>query len=436
MALKQWISCDGRGGLDYSRVSRRRLFLTAGLSTLSWLSSKTSALAQLAVRPSIKESQHTLVVIFLRGGADGLNIVAPYGEDAYYRLRPTLALAKPKDKSTKTGERVLDLNGFFGMHPALGGAYDLFRNGKLSVVHGCGSFDNTHSHFDAMSTMERGLSTSGDSVSSGWLARHLNSCPGPDSPLRAVAFGNVLPDSLRGVPGAVSLESLADYRLEVDPDHHEKIAEALADSYRAKHDELTDSALGTLEAVRRLNNLDPKTYKPRDAVQYPSNDIGQGLKQVAMLIRANVGLEVACLDKGGWDTHVAQGSSTGWQANLLGDLSSALAAFAADMGPDLNRVTTLAMTEFGRRAYENTGLGTDHGHASCMFLMGGAVKGGHVFGNWPGLEAHQLEEPGDLKVTTDYRNVLAEVLNNSMGNRNVESVFPGLHLSYPGISAL
>src|SRR5256714_14417270 len=292
MGVNNWLTCDGFGGQN-ATLSRRKLFLTAGLSSLSWLSSKTSALAQLAMRPSIKESSHVLVVIFPRGGADGLNMIPPYAEDAYYRLRPTLALAKPNDVTAAAKDRALDLNGFFGMHSAMGGAYDLFKSGTLSVVHACGSFDNTHSHFDAMSAMERGLSTSGDSVSSGWLARHLNSSHSGDSPLRAVAFGNVLPDSLRGVPGAVAFESLADYKLEVDASRRAKVEESLSLLYRTQHDDLAASALGTLEAVRRLSALEPDYYKARQGVQYPNSDIAQGLKQAAMLIRANVGLEVA-----------------------------------------------------------------------------------------------------------------------------------------------
>lgn len=445
MNVTDWFSCDGNGGASSPRhagfdspsslLSRRRLFGLAGLGAISWLSSRSSALAQVALRPAPKESRHVLVVVFLRGGADGLNIVAPYREDAYYRLRPTVALAAPTDRGASDKDRLLDLNGFFGLHPAMSSALPLFREGALSFVHACGSFDGTHSHFDAMSTMERGLSTSGDGTSSGWLARHLNatSSPDTDSPLRAVAFGNVLPDSLRGAPGPVALESLSDFHLDVAPERREEIMEALVASYKSAPGLLAAPALGTLEAVKSLNRMDPNSYRPQNGAEYPKSDIAQGLKQVAMLVRGNVGLEVACLDKGGWDTHVAQGGSSGWQAGLVKDLGDALAAFAKDLGQDIGRVTTIVMTEFGRRAYENSGLGTDHGHASCMMLLGGNVQGGKILGEWPGLEEHQLEEPGDLKVTTDYRSVLARILESSLGNRNVGEVFPGFTGGQAGV---
>ncbi|HEY3780921.1 MAG TPA: DUF1501 domain-containing protein [Fimbriimonadaceae bacterium] len=430
-----WWSCDGGGsgkqpavGHEQETFSRRNLFLTAGLGALSWLSTRESALAQLAVNTQ-KQTDEVLVVIFLRGGADGLNVVVPYGEDEYYKLRPSLGIASPRDKTASAKDRALDLNGFFGIHPSMASLLPLYQGGELSFVHAIGSFDQTRSHFDAMSAMERGLPQASGSVSSGWLARHLDSSPHKgDSPLRAVAFGDVLPDSLRGAPGAISLETLDDFKLTAS--NQSQVEQALRAMYGVGKDDVSLAGQQTLKAMQQLNGLNVGSLK--STTKYPASDLGLGLSQVSMLVKSGIGLEVACLDKGGWDTHVAQGNSTGWQAGLMTDLSSGLSAFAADLGPKMKNVSVVVMTEFGRRAYENSGLGTDHGRGSFMILMGGGFKGGQVFGAWPGLKEGQLEGPGDLKVTTDYRNVLAEVMDKKLRNPSVSDVFPGLAYSAPG----
>lgn len=433
-----WFSCDG-GGFSQPRVSgeeqlsRRNLFVAAGLGAISWLATRESALAQITLKPD-QDQEQTLVVLFLRGGADGLNVVVPHGEDEYYKLRPSLAIPAPKNGAAAK-DRAINLDGFFGLHPAMAPAYELFSEGDLSIVHAAGSFDQTRSHFDAMSAMERGLPQAAGTVSSGWLARYLNAGPGQSkSPLRAVAFGDVLPDSLRGGSGAVAMDSLGDFKLEIDA-HRDEIEKALRSMYGAGKDEISVAGMATLDAMRSLNRLDPKNYRPGGGAKYPESDLGNGLKQVALLVKSGVGLEVACLDKGGWDTHVAQGSTTGWQASLMADLSSSLLAFRKDLGPRAKNVTTLVMTEFGRRSYENSGLGTDHGRGSFMMIMGGATRGGRVFAKWPGLKQDQLEGPGDLKVTTDYRNVLAEVLQRKMKCQSIEEVFPGIPYEAPGITA-
>jgi uncharacterized protein (DUF1501 family) len=445
---EDWWSCDGgpskievepseEVSTPGIQLTRRGLFVSAGLGAISWLASGQSALSQVALTPSVNPDSQVLVVIFLRGGADGLNVVVPYGEDAYYRLRPSLHVPSPRDAGAAERDRALDLNGFFGLHPGLAPIHDLYHSKELSFVHACGSFDHTRSHFDAMSAMERGLPEASGSVASGWLARHLNSSGGPtkSSPLRAVAFGNVMPDSLRGASDAISLESLMDFRLAVEDSKRAEMESALHHLYSKGKDAVSQAGQDTLAAMKSLNRLDMQTYGPESGALYPKSDLGDGLKQVAMLIKSGVGLEVACLDKGGWDTHVAQGATTGWQALLMDDLSKSLAAFSKDLGGRKSHVTTLVMTEFGRRAYENSGLGTDHGRGSFMMLMGGGTVGGQVFGKWPGLEDHQLEGPGDLHVTTDYRNVLAEVLTKKLGNTQTTEVFPGLAFDAPGFTA-
>lgn len=394
--------CDG-----YRMVSRRSLIAGAfGLAA-------GSALSQISLRERRDPDAPVLVVLFLRGGCDGLNTVVPHGEDEYHRLRPSLALRR---------RDVLDLDGFFGFHPALGSLIPHYREGRLAVVHAVGSQDRTRSHFEAMSAMERGVAAASEHASSGWVARYLNERASGPSPLRSIAFSNVLPDSMRGGTSGIALESLKQYRLRGEDAQARRFRRSLAALYASGEDVLTQAGRATLEALDLVENL---PAAPSASEPYPKSDLGRAFAQTAQLIHAGVGLEVACLEKGGWDTHVAQGTTSGWHASLLDDLAHSLSAFAADIADHLNRVTVVVMTEFGRRAYENAGLGTDHGRASVMLLLGEGVAGGTVHGDWPGLTPESLEEPGDLRVTTDYRAVLSEVLRRRMALERVEAVLPG-----------
>lgn len=412
--MHDWWTCEG------GPVGRRALFS----GTLGWLIGG-NALAQVAFAKQESE-RDTLVTIFLRGGADGLNLVAPYMEDAYYRRRPSLAIPSPGKKSGSAP--LLDLDGFFGLHPSLTPLLEHFREGELGIVHAVGSNDHTRSHFEAMNTVERGLPDLRQGAASGWIARYLaKSEPVSNSPLRAVAFGSTMPDVLRGGNTAVSLNSLAEFGLHVPTGSSTAAYQAvLADLYAYGKDAISQAGRETLDVLSTLKRLDPSHYQPSAGVQYPNSDLGKGLKDVAFLIKNEVGLEVACLDKGGWDTHVAQGSTSGWMASLADDLAQSIAAFLKDLGSLKRRTTVIVLTEFGRRAYENTGLGTDHGRASVMFVFGKGVGGGEVHAKWPGLEDHQLDEEEDLRVTTDYRTVLASVLERAMRFSDAASLFPGL----------
>lgn len=419
--------------------SRRQFLFSGALAALAWATDTPTALANFAVHPDREDTDRdVLVVLFLRGGADGLNIVVPYAEDVYHRHRPTLRLAAPNDRNAGKPDRALDLDGFFGLHPALAPLLPLFQGGRMAFVHACGSGDQTRSHFEAMAAMERGLPNEQTGTASGWLARHLMATQGANaSPLRAVAFSNVMPDSLRGATDATALESLADFRLTL-PGADRGITEevwrsALADLYRDGKDAVAHAGRETLAVLETLNRIDPANYRPANRALYPDSALGNALKQVACLIRARVGLEVACLDRGGWDTHVAQGSAGGWLATELEDVGRSLAAFATDLGAEMNGVTVVVMTEFGRRLQENSGLGTDHGRGSVVMLLGGGVIGGKVFADWPGLEKQQLEPPGDLRVTTDYRDVLAEVVTRRLRNERIAEVFPGYRPRLRGI---
>jgi uncharacterized protein (DUF1501 family) len=444
-----------------SRLTRRQILTGAALAAAAGGAGRSlSALASVTIGPRGKQAGgDALVVLFLRGGADGLNIVVPYADDDYHRLRPSLGLPGPKDRGVEAKARALDLDGFFGLHPALAPLLPLYQAGQLAAVHAIGSGDQTRSHFEAMATMERGLARD-TGTASGWLARHLASTAGEaDSPLRAVAIAETMPDSLRGATNATALMTLSEYRLAAPnvmptgsggkvfhaaptPSRADAITETLHGLYGAGEakaeqlplksdvDVLRSAGRETLAALEAVKRLDAAHYRPENGAVYPKTEMGNGMLQAACLIKGGVGLEIACLDMGGWDTHVAQGRDTGWQAGRLEELGKALAAFAQDLGASMAHVTTVVMTEFGRRAYENTGLGTDHGRASCMFLMGGGVRGGKVYGTWPGLAENKLEDHGDLRVTTDYRDVLSEVLSHRLKNDRLAEVFPDYTPNY------
>lgn len=442
---KDWTFCDGDGGLGAENrthktyrsygsdapkegpaPTRRSVLAFGSLGILGLLGLRRSALAQVGLSPSA-ERKDLLVVIFLRGGMDGLSAVPPHGEDAYYRLRPNLALAGPKG----TGDRAIDLDGFYGLHPSLAPLLPSFQDGRLAILHAVGSNDQSRSHFEAMSAMERGLPDAVTGTASGWLARYLSATQSAkDSPLRAVALGPMLPDSLRGGSAGNAIRSVSEFRLGGKPDQSASFERLLKLAYTDGEDEAVHAGRDTLKILDSLKTIE---LTPNPQAGYPEGELGEGLRQVALLAKARVGLEVAALDKGGFDTHVAQGVGGGWLAGLLDDVAKSLVAFERDMGDRMKRTTVVVMTEFGRRAYENTGLGTDHGRASAMFLMGGAVKGGKVYGKWPGLEKDQLEDEGDLRVTTDYRNVLAEVLERRMAFSGTQELFEGLRPQGIGI---
>jgi uncharacterized protein (DUF1501 family) len=382
-------------------LTRRDLFRNAG--------------RRLVFKPEVGPKGDVLITIFLRGAMDGVHTVPPYADPGYRRGRPTLALAEPG----KPGG-IVDLDGHFGLHPDLSPLSALYRGGHLAVVHACGSPDSTLSHFEAMQTMERGVSD-GNSTATGWITRHLASTHAEgSSPLRAIAFGDVLPKSLQGSLTASAVRSLTEFRLP-EPKEWSAFRATLAGMYAGGSDAASTAGRETLELLRSLEKLDPATYKPESGAKYPDNGLGNSLKQVAQLIKAEVGLEVAALDLGGWDSHVAQVTL---MTGLMKELAGSLAALHADLGDRMRRVTVVAMTEFGRRVHENSGLGTDHGRGSALFVLGGAVRGGKVYGRWPGLLPGQLDRDGNLRVTTDYRDVLCEVVRKRLRNPEVRNVFP------------
>lgn len=409
MAMK---TCEDFQRWSTERTSSRRDILRGlAVGSLVWGVAR-SALSQVVLNPQPTHDR-LLVVFFLRGGADGLSLVAPVGDDAYHRARPNLAVPVSSPK----------LDDRFAFHPELAPLLHRYHNGELAIVHAVGSGDQTRSHFSASSAMERGLATADATLASGWLARYLRSTAlTEDPPLRAVALGGILPEAFRGATQVQAIRSLADYALNADDIY----AASLARLYTEGEDEMARAGRATLDALASLRRLDPTTYVPEGEAEYPPTPVGEALRQVAMLHKADLGLEVAWIEQGVWDTHVAQGSTGGWLAGLASELAYGLDAFCCDLGRNgMRNTTVVVMTEFGRRLRENEGLGTDHGRASVMFLLGAGVRGGRVVTDWPGLEAEQLEGPGDLRVTTDYRDVLAEVVAKRLRPADLDHVFPG-----------
>jgi uncharacterized protein (DUF1501 family) len=398
---------------------------------LSPLLRATSVLPRLDFAPPQSAPRgDVLVVVFLRGAADTLNMVVPHGEQAYYRLRPSLGVPRPDDRRAGAGDRTIDLDGFFGFHPALRPLLPAWQAGHLAVVHACGAPDESRSHFKAMELMERGVADE-RGPASGWIGRHLASLDnGNASPLRAIGVGELPQRSLYGSVPASAFRSIADFHLGGDPVAALEMKAALAALY-ADDPLLGDRGGETLAILDILERLTPGSEQGSGA-SYGQDDFSRSLQQVAMLIKAEVGLEVAAVDLGGWDTHFAQGAIQGAMPGLMSDLAGGLAAFHADLHAWLERLSVVVMTEFGRRAYENASLGTDHGHGGAMLLLGGHVQGGVVHGAWPGLGDGQLFGPGDLAVTTDYRDVLGELCSQRLGNPAVESVFPGYQAQRQG----
>jgi uncharacterized protein (DUF1501 family) len=410
----------------------RRIFLRNGALALAGTTALPGFLtrAVFAATADATAQGKRLVVIFQRGAADGLNIVVPWREPNYYTMRPTIAIPQ---------KQVLDLDGFFGLHPAMASLVPLYKQGHLAIVHATGSPDGTRSHFDAQDFMESG--TPGlKSTRDGWLNRALQAQDAHDLVLRhrqehtafrAVALGNDVPRTLEGKISALAISNVQDFAV---GGRGPKPAPA-ANAFQAMYDETSDSLLhsagdSSFEAIKMLRATDPAHYAPNPAANYPNNSgFANNLKQIAQLLKANLGLEAAFTDIGGWDTHQNQGSTDGQLANRLRDFSDSIAAFWRDMGPEAENITLVTMSEFGRTAHQNGTGGTDHGHANAMFVLGGQVKGGKVYGKWPGLSDHQLNEGRDLAITTDYRQVLGEVVTKTIGATNLELTFPGAKLN-------
>jgi uncharacterized protein (DUF1501 family) len=370
-----------------------------------------------------------LICLFQRGAADALNIVVPHGEAEYYRLRPAIGIARPARAAGTNG--AIDLDGFFGLHPSLAPLKPLYDRGLLAPIHAVGSPSATRSHFDAQDYMESGTPDV-KSTRDGWLNRYLATCDtceaGKTTPFRAVAMTSQTPRILQGPAPAVAMTSIDAFTVRSAGGTVERL-EAL---YRTGSADLVHATgAETFDAVKRLREADPRRYAPENGAEYPRSEFGQRLRQVAQLIKSDVGLEVAFADVGGWDTHVNQGAASGQLANRLTDFGAAIAALVTDLGDRMEDVDILTMSEFGRMARQNGNGGTDHGHAGVMFALGGGVRGGRVHGKWPGLARESLFEGRDLALTTDFRTVFGEVASAHLGAQATARLFPGFDAPGP-----
>jgi uncharacterized protein (DUF1501 family) len=408
----------------------RRAFVKSGALALVTMGLSPSFLRRTAFGLELRNAPKgkVLICLFQRGAADALNIVVPHGEKAYYAMRPSIAIPQP---SRNLANGAIDLDGFFGLHPALAPLKPLYDRGLLAPVHAVGSPSTTRSHFDAQDYMETGTPDI-KGTTDGWLNRYLavkgtcDECNLARTPFRAVSLTPQTPRILEGPSATVAMNSLDEFSVRATGNSAERL-EAL---YRTGSADLVHGTGAEMfDAVKMLRSANPQRYLPQNGAEYPRSQFGQRLLQIAQLIKSNVGLEIAFADVGGWDTHVNQGSSTGQLAQRLDDFSRSIAALVADLGDRMDDVVIMTMSEFGRMARENGNRGTDHGHAGALFVIGGHVKGGKVHGKWPGLEQEQLYEGRDLALTTDFRSVFGEVVSDHLGARALDRIFPGFAAS-------
>ena len=407
----------------------RRVFVRSGALALVTMGLSPSFLRRTAFALELPKAAKgkVLVCLFQRGAADALNVVVPFGDSDYFKLRPNIAVARPARSAADAG--ALDLDGYFGLHPALAPLEPLWRRGLLAPIHAVGSPSATRSHFDEQDYMESGTPDL-KGTRDGWLNRYLATCDTcqaghaapATTPFRAVAMTPQTPRILQGPSPAVAMTSLDAFTVRSTGGMVERL-EAL---YRTGSADLVHSTgAETFDAVKMLREANPQRYQTEHGADYPRSEFGQRLRQIAQLIKSDVGMEIAFADVGGWDTHVNQGGATGQLANRLTDFGRSIAALVTDLGDRMEDVVILTMSEFGRMARQNGNGGTDHGHAGSMFVIGGGVKGGKVHGRWPGLAREQLYEGRDLALTTDFRSVFQEVLTTHLGAKGTTGLFPG-----------
>ena len=406
----------------------RRVFMRSGAMALVTMGLSPSFLRRTTFGLPLPQAAKgkVLICIFQRGAADALNVVVPHGDPSYYALRPNIAIARPSLAAGAAG--ALELDGRFGLHPALRSLKPLYDRGLLAPIVAVGSPSSTRSHFDAQDYMESGTPDR-KGTTDGWLNRHLalsGTCEAgaacAPTPFRAVSLTAQMPRILEGPSAVVAMNSLDEFTVRATGTQSDRL-EALYRTGRA--DVIHATGSDTFEAVKMLRAANPQQYTAANGTQYPVTEFGRRLRQIAQLIKAGVGLEIAFADIGGWDTHVNQGGATGQLANRLREFGDGVAALVADLGDRMGDVVILTMTEFGRTARQNGNGGTDHGHAGSMFVIGGDVRGRDVRGRWPGLAPEQLNEGRDLALTTDFRAVFSEIVGTHLGGRDDARVFPG-----------
>ena len=404
----------------------RRIFLKDGAMALVSLGFAPTFLAR-TVEGIGAPRRKVLITIFQRGAVDGLNMIVPFGDRDYYSVRPSIAIARPSSND----DTAIDLDGFFGLHPRMRSLKALWDAGSLAIVHASGSHDETRSHFDAQDYMES--ATPGvKSTPDGWMNRYLHAKEHQQAtPFRAVALAQQLPRALQGTAPALAIGQIGQFGIRAG-----QATEMVQSSFESEYAAAASSVLKStgreaFDAVRMLKKADPAQYTPANGAEYPRSPYGEALRQIAQLIKADVGLEVAFAESGNWDHHANEGAAVGILANRLDDLSRGIAALVRDLGDLMHDVVIMTMSEFGRAVAENGSRGTDHGHGNAMMIVGGAVRGGKVYGRWPGLAREQRYEGRDLAITTDFRAAFNEVVRGHLGLQDTSRVFPGFQGSAP-----
>ena len=393
-------------------MTSRRVFLKHGAMAMLTLGFAPSFLGRAAAEAA--QRRKLLIALFQRGAVDGLNMIVPYGEAEYYRLRPTIAVPRPGAASG-----AINLDGFFGFHPSMAPLKPFWDSRSLAIIHASGSPANTRSHFDAQDYMES--ATPGvKSTRDGWLNRSLQHARPDRNPLRGVALSRQMPRSLQGAAPSLAFGSLEEFAIRGGSDSARTFESAWSQPAAGALGGAANEAFEAIRVLRSSSAFGPQA----SAATYPRSPFGQALQQIARLAKADVGLETAFAESGNWDHHANEGSTDGQLAARLNDFSTSIAALVHDLGDRMADTIILTMSEFGRTVAENGTRGTDHGHGNAMMVIGGSVRGGQVYGSWPGLGANDRYEGRDLAVTTDYRDVLAELVRGHLG-QDPDQVFPG-----------
>jgi uncharacterized protein (DUF1501 family) len=412
---------------EYRSLSRRGFLVgAAGLTAAAGL------LPKVAFAQSENSDRDIIISVFLRGGSDGLSMVVPHADPRYYVLRTTEAIPEP---GSGDPNRAIDLDGFYGIPQSMSGLLEAYQQGHLCFVHAVGAPNWSRSHFDAQNWMEVGA-TNNPAVSSGWLARHLLTVPPrtPNTDIRAISLTYGLRQIVSQAPLTLPIPNLDNYDYAGWWGNQAELAAAIQESYNSTSDPVRSSARYTDATIRRLNTIDFQGYQPAGGATYPDHYFGTGMKQVAAMLKGDIGVEAIHLDLDGWDTHSDQGCKQGTMADLMRALANATGAFWKDMvASNRTRWTMVVLSEFGRTAFENSSRGTDHGTGNAMYVLGPSVRGGRVVANWPGLESNQLYQGVDLAATIDYRDIVAEVLNKRVANNSLNVIFPNFTPTFRGI---
>ncbi len=429
---------DHHGCREYEGLARRD-FLTmlggVGVAALvpTWL-------PQVVLAQSANSSRDVIVSIFLSGGCDGLSLVVPFGDPDYYTGRPNIAIARPD--AAGTGPKATALDNFFGFSPGMAPLYPAYQAGNLLVAHATGSVNNSRSHFDAQRYMEVGKPAD-VTINGGWLGRHLAMTPPAkaDAPLRALSYTSGMPVTLSGAPRALPIPNPAGFTIGGSGTTQAARTSFLATNFGIAPDPVQSNALDTTRTIALLQSINFSGYQPTSGAVYPGGSFSSALRSTAAMIKADVGLEAAHIFYGGWDTHSQQGPIPGvdgqYMHNQMLQLSQSLAAFHADIiqGNTRTNVTVVVISEFGRNARENGDKGTDHGRGNIAFAMGQKIAGGKVLiSSWPGLARENLESGQDLRVTLDHRDILAEIVQNRLGNTNLSAIFPDFTPRFRGVT--